>query len=1521
MASAARAGPRAGAAEEVRERYRAVEEAEPGRDRARYVEALKAFLATAERNADAIAPEGNDIAPLLGEAALAFYRASDPELAERAVNLGLRLAPGAATLLHRKALVLLALNRDLPEVVRLVDQALEATPHDRSLWATRGDALRLLGRADDAADAYVRAQELDPASTEFVDRALKAAPHHLRALRLKVELAHARGGDLPALAAAEELLAKNPTDGPLQLRRAELLAAVGRRDDALDVVRQLPRTSPASQRLEVRLLFDLGRRPEAVTLGRSIVEGSEPPEASTLEEIAKAAAAEEPVLALEARARLGEVDPRNVQNLLDLKLIALQLGKHDAAVTACRAVLAADPENLEGMRGIAEVEASAGRVGPALDAYGRLAAAHPHAVGELRKALVLARSASRPAEVATFAKAILAVEPSDTEARMALAQGLTDGGHYPEALAEYDALLAAHPNDVEVLLAKRELLAASGDPEARLAVLDELFRLDPTRTDVAVERGHLRLTEAYELPERSAERTAAARAALGAYERASRDPDAADLSLLGIARASRLLDDPDRALGAYADFLGREENAGRLDVHKERAHALREAGRLHEAVEEYERVLAGGVEDDDALWGATDAYARLEEPAAALRLLDVLLRREPEQPTFLRRKGQLLLRLGRREEALKVLREAVRGAERDPQAHFEVAEALRAGGAYPDAIGYYQQGLALDPRARHGRLALAETLLLAGKYTDVLGIVDPLLKEDPNDLAAWKARADAWRALGRPNEVLYSLEAILLLDPESGPALLEMYRLRRERGEAKAAYEVLDRLLRTGAPEGEEATLHLELGDLASEVGQPEAANAAYERAAALDPAMRVEIAIRRARLRLSAGRPDLALEVLDAALAPTTPPTSPSVAALLLRAELLGSLERPVEARSAYEEIRRREPKSPTAAAGIARSMLAEGRPADAVAFLTEALPALPPEEPPFLLLAEAEGALGHLDKADAALRQGLSALPRSVALWSRLGEVGIARQAWPPAADAFAHALALTPGSVELLLRAGFVAERLGHPNEALAFYERATEAAPANPQTWTSRGLGLLATARPKEATASFDRALSLDSDFAPAKEGKRLAGQKTRDAEIQRYGREALLLEAKLHRAVTKNDLFVALHVPYEFLAPVLREIGQAPKVELAKLDAEEARALDDASYRLISAALDPRAGGTERRGFTLADVAVLSPPTASLEQIQRLFGYLRAVLEAEIRPEQLALPPDVEELARKALGLPPEGRTLFQLVKNLKVGVYKARLIKAVEEAGTATGTRPPALDLGAFSPEFASSSSAAFAPVPEAPPVVSPASGAARASGGAAPGEAAPALALAPVTARAGDRCLGCGGLASVVHACDAALCQACIVQFPKCPKCGEPITEGSTRPIPKPVGARATERAGPARAGLGALKGVFRRTPKGAPEPPVAPSPVPRSPTTHHPPAHRADHEPHPKARPPAAPTPVPSAKHPSPPAEPAGPPSGTKHPAPVKSGGEPEGDEPEPEAKKPETKPAAARPKATKPDDEPRL
>ncbi|HYK92578.1 MAG TPA: tetratricopeptide repeat protein [Thermoplasmata archaeon] len=1417
------------AAERARRLFTEAEKLETTPDRGRYAESLRVFLAFTDSHRDALEESAAEMASRLDEVAMAFYRLSETDLASRAIDAGLAFAPGSAALLHHKALVLLAQNRSVDQALPLVEQALSANPHDKTMWATKGDALRLMNRPTEAAEAYLRAQQLDATSMQYVEKALRLDPKNPVALRMKLQLAKAHGGDQQALDACDALLVAHPDDPELLVARAELLSSLGRLDDAVAAVGKAKTARPDDPRvlfLSGRLLLAKGPPEAAAQELKALLAASRPLDATLLAEMADlvephAALAE---LGLDARERVRQLEPRNLSNLQALRALAMTAGKPDIAESACRWILEQSPDNLDAMRTLADLLATQGKNDEAFAAFRDLLRAHPHEVAEHRRAIETARRAGRLDLVVEYARGLLTEDPDDREALELLAQSLSARGDKASAVAAVDGLLKQAPTDLNLLREKKQLLTELKETDGLGPVLDELFRLDPTQYDLALERGHHYLTEAFDRAEGSAERDHAARAALVSYERSSLDPELAGKSLLGIARASRLVHDSERAVRSYQEFLALPAQGRRTDVMKELGHVLREEGRLTEAEQVYAQAIELGLEDADLFWGAADVLSSLNQDAKALRYVDLLLQREPDNPLFLRRKGQLQLKAGRRTEALETLKRAIASSHSDPQVHFDVGDALRSHGLYADAVGFYRQGLDLSPKNRAGRLRLAETLQLAGRFNEVTPLVDALLREDPNDLGAWKARADAARSLQRNADLQYSLKAILLLEPHNAGALQEKARVHLAAGEKTEAFESLAQLVDESGAELKDPAVFLQLGDLAADLGRVEEANRAYERAGQLDPAQHSEIAVRRGRLRLAAGRPDLALEVLDQALNALPAGTPRSVTALLLRAEILTALERPAEAQQVLEEVQKREPSSPVATAGIARALLDQGKHAEAKEFLRSALPKVPAQASLFLLLAEAEAGLGSIPDAIATVKKGLEALPKAPTLWVRLGELSVAKENWTEAAGAYAHALALDGQNPELHTRAGFVAGKLGHPNEALALFDRATQLDPTNKFAWSSRGLALLATGRPDDAQASFDRALALDSDFDPAKEGKKLALQRTRETQVERIGREALLLEGRLKRPITKNDLFVTLHVPFDLLEPVLAAVGRETPVDLERLSETEMHDLESASYQLITTALERRPEGIERRGFALSDVAVLSPPSATLPQIQRLFGYVKAVLEADLRPENLRLTPDVEELARKALALPENQRTLFQLVKTLQVGLFRARLIKAVESIGSAVHAPLPALDLGQYSPEFRSGApeeGTHFTPedVP-APPVAahagparsSPASPAGAASAG--HGRAAAHHARAEPGDHRQVRCVGCGGIATVVHECGAPVCHHCIAEFHTCPKCGQPIPPETTRPV---GGAAAEPRAAPESPKqplTHALRSVFVRKP-----------------------------------------------------------------------------------------------------------
>ncbi len=1381
-----------------------------------------------------------EVAELLDRASFALYRLSLNEPALEAVDLALGLNPELPSALQHKGVILLAMNREVDQVLGLLDRALSLNPQDKNIWASKGDALKVLGRPEEAVEAYLHAQQLDATSTQFVDRALKLLPGDPRALRSKLAMAMALGGVQQATQVCEQLLQSNPHDPELHFTRAQLLSSQGRYSEALPSLNEaLSKRSeePRFQFLQARILFALGRTTEAIPIYQRLFREKAPAEPAVLSELANTLEAQhqEPALLLEARRRLAEVDPGNVANLQKLLALAQTQGRAEVAAEACRSWLKASPHTLEAERTLGEILRSQGQVEEALKVYQELTEAHPQEGGEVRKALVLAREHRLWSYEATFARALLRLRPKDAEVALWLAQSLSELGQNEAALQIYEQLISAQPDQVTYLLEKKRILNALGRTEEVPALLDRLFELDPGRHDVALERGNLYLSRAYRLPFSDPETKRLAAEALRSYTRSVVSSELRSPSLLGIARSSRLLGDLPRAAQSYRDFLAEPSNSQRGDIFKEFGHTMREARRNAEAHMAYERAVALGREDTDLFFGLVEVLSALNEDARALHYVELLLQREPKNALFLRRRGRLLMRTGQKALGLEILRSSVSPEEKDPRVFFEVGEALKEQGDYPEALDYLKRGLEKSPQDRFGQRALGETFLLAGRYPEAAQIVDTLLRSDANDPRAWKLRRDVYRALHRDNEVIYSLRALLLLDPNDTASAQEKFRLHREHGERAEALETLDQWIPHVGTGEAQAPLWMARGDLLLELGRKDEALGAYDQAVTLSEKLRPEILYRRAELHARNGEAAEALRLLEElSRGPEGgPPRSLTYPQELLRAKVLLALGRSAEARSLLEKLAPEHSDDPEPGLLYLRSLLESGEMEPALDYfqLNEARLQGSPDS--YLGAAEAQAGLGSLPKSLEIVERGLSRHPDAAALWKRKAELCVRLERPTEAVQALSQALKSEPKNASLFLELGELKGKLGHPEEELATYEQGLAVAPADKLLLVHRGSVLLTLKRPEPALASFAAALKIDPELEAAVEGQKLAQERIRETQIESLGKDALLLEARLGRPVTKNDLFVTLHVPFDLLEPVTRAISRAPELELSELSPAEMQELEAASYEVIRGAFERKLEILETRGLSLADIALLSPPSSTLESIQRVFGYLEAVLKTEIRPENVTMTPDVEEMARQALALPPDERSLFNLCRTFRVGPYKARLIKVVEEVGGAAHAPLPVLRVPS-SGAAPGGRATVPPPPPSAPlagkesstsPPLAPAAPPDRGTG--LPSGASPAGGGLPsglTRAPEGSRCESCGGLAQWRHQCGALVCSSCIVQFSRCPRCALPLslepspTSVSTAPPPSGPGPPPAPSTAPPPAELPAegkrkRRGIFRRS------------------------------------------------------------------------------------------------------------
>ncbi|HEV2429108.1 MAG TPA: hypothetical protein VGV64_04585, partial [Thermoplasmata archaeon] len=363
MASSAPAveagSPAPPAIDAARKLHKSAEEAEASQNRERFQQQLKAYLAFVEDRRAELGDFGPELAHQLDDAAMAFYRMSSPDLALRSVDLGLGFSAHAPALLHHKALFLLAANRDTAQVVPLLEEAARGDPNDKSIWATLGDALKVAGRPRDAADAYLRAQQLDATSTQYVEKALRLVPGHPEALRQSLQLAKGLGGNQQALEACEALLSTSPNDPELLFARVELLAELGQIGAALDAVAPARQARPGDPKLALlagRLQVAADHPTDAIAEFQMGVEAADRLSSTDLSDLAERIESTgiAPELAIRARELFRAREPRNLANLTALRFLAQRSRKFDLGISACRQILEVSPGNLEATRALAE---------------------------------------------------------------------------------------------------------------------------------------------------------------------------------------------------------------------------------------------------------------------------------------------------------------------------------------------------------------------------------------------------------------------------------------------------------------------------------------------------------------------------------------------------------------------------------------------------------------------------------------------------------------------------------------------------------------------------------------------------------------------------------------------------------------------------------------------------------------------------------------------------------------------------------------------------------------------------------------------------------------------------------------------------------------------------------------------------------------------------------------------------------------------------------------------------------------
>ena len=746
-----------------------------------------------------------------------------------------------------------------------------------------------------------------------------------------------------------------------------------------------------------------------------------------------------PALALSYAQRAAQAAPNDPQLWFLVGYAARLDGKLSLAVESYQHGLRLAPSAAGGLSGLAQTYAVMGRVADAQALLEQVLASHPRRRDD---ALLLGNVYMRSGDYKTALDWLHKAERMKPDARAELLLAISFQHLNQMASSKHYLDLAIHraPNNPEVQRALAGYYRTQGNYPAAIA---ELIAIKNPRPDVKAE-----LAFTYELdgkPDLSAKLYA---------EAADAEPRNMALQLSAaqaqIAAGSVEGSDP---------FLAR---ARKLDPNYYRLHAiLGEIAALHDhndaAVQEYSAALAHlpATPIEGPLYGITlhvnlmDAYKKLHNDAAASQQLDIahqeigaLNEQGAERTPFLRLRALIKMYLGDFQGGLNDMKEALALSPRDPNNLQLDGDLLMKLGRTEDAIAVYKRVLGIDPRNRFALISLGYASRTVGRDPEAQRYFERLARDYPTLYIPYLALGDMYTAhrdfakaqasyrkayalapknalitAGGMNSAIESqkldLAAVWLgratPDMRQDPQMLkETERYLRFKGDFQQSAEVGRQAIKV-LPGDRDVVVYLGY-DLLSQGKYDELLQLTtkYNKSFPKEP----DIPLLAGYVHQHNGQ--LALALVDFTEALKRDPTV--VTAYVNRGYILNDLHRPEEAAADFAAALKLDPKDGQAHLGLAYAALDLNRSAEAVRQSQLAEQVMGDSVLVHVIRATAYGREGYLTKAIAEYHAALKFSPNDGALHFGLGNAYFTERHYHDAVDELHVAEKLTPDNPDV-------------------------------------------------------------------------------------------------------------------------------------------------------------------------------------------------------------------------------------------------------------------------------------------------------------------------------------------------------------------------------------------------------------------------------------------------------------------------------------------------------------------------
>lgn len=175
----------------------------------------------------------------------------------------------------------------------------------------------------------------------------------------------------------------------------------------------------------------------------------------------------------------------------------------------------------------------------------------------------------------------------------------------------------------------------------------------------------------------------------------------------------------------------------------------------------------------------------------ALTWVDLTLEANPQNGIAHSNRGNILIELGRQEEALSCYQKAIALEPGYAEAYSNQGNTLQALGRFQEALTAYEKAVELDPNYSQAFYGVARLFCVRKQFENALGCCDQALRLNPSYEAAQELRGSIFAQVKDYQNALDAYDKVLLLNPKSFSAWISkghIYTEMKEFLEARVAF-------------------------------------------------------------------------------------------------------------------------------------------------------------------------------------------------------------------------------------------------------------------------------------------------------------------------------------------------------------------------------------------------------------------------------------------------------------------------------------------------------------------------------------------------------------------------------------------------------------------------------------------------------------------------------------------------------------------------------------------------------------